>query len=678
MRKRMSLGRIAKIALDESGMTTVTVIAIISLIIALMTASILTVQSDRVGIVHRISRDRAVAVAEGGLNDYLWRLNKDHEYYLNYTHPAQGNDQSGQPNYVAFGNGEYHLTITPPSDSVPMVTVKSTARIKTASGAYLQRSITAQVRMRKFTDYIFMTDYEVVEGSNDIIWWKTGDVVDGPLHTNDNLNTSGTPWFKSEVTMTGILNATSGTPRFDAGYVEHSDDLTLPPTNTKIKDFATQGGYYYYGVTTIYLDGSSLNITNNDASGKTTGPTGNVSFPSNGVIYVDGLASAKYTAGNGDVYIRGTYQGKLTIGAKNIIYVTGDIRYMSASTDVLGLVADNYVYVNHYSQSAGDVTLAGTLHAMANSTFQSGTIVKAGAVATNSADTTGLGGTWTSTYVLSADRTLPSTPDVTLLGQVDALAGTKLKGSSLVKSGSIAMSATDKTNIGGTWTGTGPYTLSADITLPSATDVTLAGTVNLAIGSKFKGSSIIKSGSTATSATDRTNLGGTWNASSPYTLSADRTTTSVRTLQGTLDVTGATRIRTNSLLRTNTTCVNINDVYALGGNWTVTVPYTLQADRTLDGDVAPFNIEIDAAIAAVNHSFGFERYAEGSPKGVLTIKGSLTQKYRGPVGTFSGSTNVTGYSKNYSFDPRMVYLAPPHFIEPENSGFEIVTWNEGP
>jgi hypothetical protein len=672
MSAKTVINRIKNIGRDESGMTTVTVIAIISLIIALMTASVLTVQSDRVGIVHRVSRDKAIAAAEAGFNDYLWRLNKDHEYYLNYVHPAEGNDALGHPKYVTVGNGEYHLEITPPTDTVPMVTIKATGRAMTAAGVYLTRSITAQVRMRKFTDYIFMTEYEVVEGSNDLIWWKTGDVVDGPLHTNDNLNTSGTPWFKKKVTMTGILNDTAGTPRFDEGYVENSDELALPPTNSKIKDFAIQGGYYYYGVTTILLNGSSLNITNTDASGKTTGPTGNVSFPANGTIYVDGLASAKYTAGNGDIYIRGTYNGKLTVGAKNIIYVTGDIRYVNANTDILGLVGENYIYVNHYSQSAGDVTLQGILHATTTSTFRTGTIVKAGAVASNVTDTTGLGGTWVATYILSADRTTAA--DVTVAGTVNNLAGTKFKAASIIKSGTTATSVTDTTNIGGAWTGTGPYTLSADQTV--AGDVTLVGSVNAAVGTKYKLASIIKINSTATSATDRTNLGGTWIATSPYTLSGDRTTTTDRTLSGTLDVTSTTRIRTNSLLRSGTTCSNLNDVYALGGNWSGTGPYTLVTDRTLDGDVAPYNIEIDAAIAAVNHSFGFERYAEGTPKGFLTVKGSLTQKYRGPVGTFSGGSNVTGYTKAYTFDPRMVYIAPPHFIEPENSGYEIITWNE--
>lgn len=546
---------------EENGVTTITVIALISLIISMMTASILVVQSDRVGIVHRISRDKAIAVAEGGLNDYLWRLNKDHEYYLNYTHPAQGVNGSGQPNYVTSGSGEYHLDVTPPSDEVPMVTVKSIGRVKDGAGAYVQRSITAQVRMKRFTDYVFMTDFEVVESSGNELWWKTGDVVDGPLHTNDDLHTDGTPLFKSKVTMAGVLDRRNGTPTFEQGYEENSPELALPPTNLKIKDFAVQGGYYYYGQTTILMNGSSLIIVNNDTSGKTTGPKGSVSFPPNGVLYVDGLASAKYTAGNGDVYLRGSYSGKLTIGAANIIYATGDIKYIDEASDMLGLVSQNYVYVNHYSQGAGDVTLKGTLSAPANSRIKTGSILKAGTTCTN---------------------------------------------------------VNDKTALGGTWTGAGPYTLSTD-----------------------------------------------------------RTTSSDRILAGSLNVTAGTRLRTNSILKTDAICANIDDVDTIGGNWSGVGPYVLTGEKTLNGDVAPQNIEIDAAIAAVNHSFGFERYEEGDPKGTLTVRGSMTQKYRGPVAMFSGSINIHGYNKDYIFDPRMEYLTPPHFIEPANAGYEIVTWNEG-
>lgn len=97
-------------------------------------------------------------------------------------------------------------------------------------------------------------------------------------------------------------------------------------------------------------------------------------------------------------------------------------------------------------------------------------------------------------------------------------------------------------------------------------------------------------------------------------------------------------------------------------------------------DVAPYDITIHAAIFALNWSFEFESYDSGPPKGVITLCGSITQKYRGAVGTFSSwsGDRLTGYNKHYTHDPRMLYDTPPHFLEPVNAGWEIVTWREVP
>jgi hypothetical protein len=424
---------------SEKGISTPAAIGIVALVMLIMGASLTLVMGERMMVYRQSTTDKAVNVSEAGVNDYIWRLNKDNDYYLNYVHPAEGQD-----NWLAWGPGEYHLNITPPAGNVPMVTVESTGRVKGPTGAYVTRTITAKIRKRQFTNYIYITDNEMIEGTTTKIWWITGDVVDGPLHTNDNLHTDGQPHFMRAVTMSGTLDSRNGTPVFDQGYKEHADPVDFPATNLQLKTFAEQNGYYYYGETTITLNGTSLNIVNNDTSGRTTGPKGNVSMPANGVIYVDGNAGAKWSANNGDCYVSGNISGLLTIAARNIVYVTGDLRYNSPDNDMLGLVGENYVFVNHYSR-------------------------------------TGV-------------------------------------------------------------------------------------------------------------------------------------------------------------------------------------------------DVAPFDIRIDAAIVAVNHSFGFERYDEGSQKGTLTVFGSIAQKYRGPVGTFGAHS--TGYHKNYSFDARMEYNCPPHFLEPVNAGFEVISWQE--
>lgn len=434
----------------EKGSLTPTIIAVMAFLMLVLSAALALVEADRVFIFREQSADKALNIAEAGINDYLWHLNKDSLYYEKYTHPAQGQDELGNKRWVSYGGGYYHLEVTPPSGDVALVTVRAEGRVKNLSGGEVARAVKVQLRKRSFTNYVYLTDNETVEGTASKIWWISGDVANGPLHTNDDLHTSGQPHFTGSVTIVGHLDAQNGFPVFDEGYKEVADPVEFPATNLRLRDFAQTEGYYYYGETRITLSGSSLVITNSDRSGRTRGPTGEVSFPPNDVIYVDGLASSKGTHGNGDVYLSGTYSGRLTIAARNIIYLIGDVRYSNSETDMLGLVADNYIYINHFDRGRS-------------------------------------------------------------------------------------------------------------------------------------------------------------------------------------------------------------------GRYTV--------------DVAPDNVEIDAAIFALNHSFGFERYREGPPKGTVKIIGSIAQRYRGPVGTFgSDGRRQSGYAKDYYYDTRMAYETPPHFIEPANAGFEIISW----
>lgn len=389
---------------------------------------------------------KVLYVAESGANDYLWHLNKNPDYFKTTVHPAQGKDNLGNDRWKAFQDGYYHLEVSENTGTTG-VTVESTGRLQQGD-ITVTRTVRTIISKRSFTKYIYFTDHEVVEKTGDKIWFTTGDIIQGPLHSNDYIHISGAPVFKQKVTTGKTLDKQQGsTPSFEQGYEENVSQINMPPTNTDLKTWALAGGYYYYGTTTIdLLQDGTLNINNGNSQSK--GPTGIVSLPTNGIIYVDGLSDVKGTADNADVFVKGTLSGQLTIASKNIIYITGDITYHDSQADMLGLVAENYAYILHY------------------------------------------------------------------------------------------------------WSANG---------LP------------------------------------------------PY----------------------------------NT-------------------------------DVAPYNIEINAAIFAVNHSFGFESYDKGSRKGTITLCGSLAQRYRGPVGLI----NTTGYVKNYNYDQRMLYSEPPHFIEPLDAGFEISSWEE--
>jgi len=85
------------------------------------------------------------------------------------------------------------------------------------------------------------------------------------------------------------------------------------------------------------------------------------------------------------------------------------------------------------------------------------------------------------------------------------------------------------------------------------------------------------------------------------------------------------------------------------------------------------NPQIDAAILALNHSFLVNQYGTGSPLGTLDITGTVDEDWRGPVGTSNGSSIVTGYSKDYVYDPRFVYLSPPYYLNPGTASWGIAS-----
>jgi len=73
---------------------------------------------------------------------------------------------------------------------------------------------------------------------------------------------------------------------------------------------------------------------------------------------------------------------------------------------------------------------------------------------------------------------------------------------------------------------------------------------------------------------------------------------------------------------------------------------------------------VSAAMVSLQHSIGTQRYDYGASLGTLTIKGSITQLYRGVV-----KQGSSGYDKKYFYDQRLRYDSPPHFLNPTTSRF---------
>jgi hypothetical protein len=88
------------------------------------------------------------------------------------------------------------------------------------------------------------------------------------------------------------------------------------------------------------------------------------------------------------------------------------------------------------------------------------------------------------------------------------------------------------------------------------------------------------------------------------------------------------------------------------------------------------NLEIDAAILSLQHSFTVDDYPCGDAMANLTVKGAIAQKYRGAVGSSYSSGALTGYKKDYWYDDRFRYRSPPYFLDPVSASWRILRQNE--
>jgi hypothetical protein len=122
-----------------------------------------------------------------------------------------------------------------------------------------------------------------------------------------------------------------------------------------------------------------------------------------------------------------------------------------------------------------------------------------------------------------------------------------------------------------------------------------------------------------------------------------------------------------------------NTTAVLGGliaNNFVRVYHPVDFSNGCDNNGGPGNIQIDAAILALNHSFIVDNWYCGNALGTLTVNGAIAQKFRGPVGTFSGGSINSGYSKDYNYNDTLRYREPPYFVNPTDSPWKVIRQNE--
>jgi Tfp pilus assembly protein PilX len=377
----------------------------------------------------RASQDRkaAYAAAEAGLEYYLFQLARDNDYWSKCTTvppvaagvPAPINPEmkSDTPTprlwrqVSGTTDARFSIELLPANGSDACSTASpETTMLDSKSGTFrirstgesrgVRRSIVATFRRSSFLDYLYFTDYETADpltytsstdrtnAASQCVKYRASratwcrnitffgfDKIKGPLHTNDDLLTCGSPDFgvdkNDAIEISGPASdgwtqgsgsaCSAGTPDFLGTVRWPAPSLAVPTSNNKLKTFALANGYVFYGKTTIVFNDATgkLDVTYYD---KTTGVKKSDSLPPppNGVIYVDenarlggctpaidGPLEQDYAEGDGCAvaYVKGNYSTSMTIGSAADIVVSGDL--LRVGDPVLGLVATNFVRVKH-------------------------------------------------------------------------------------------------------------------------------------------------------------------------------------------------------------------------------------------------------------------------------------------------------------------------------------------
>lgn len=316
---------------------------------------------------HRqVAADKALNIAEAGINYYRWHLSTDPNDFQDGTGVSETYEHDfTDPQGGVIG--KFELTIDPPTDSDPIVTITSVG--STIQYPKVKRTVEAKFGRVSLTRFAFL--------HNSNIWFGNNVTVNGPVFSNGGIRQDGTNTStveSSKVTYTcGIESAcnppeekpgvwgngeidelwSSGVPRIDFDSIlvnfitmkssAQSSGLYLPPSGDQgyhlvFADDGTVDIYEVTGVNTIKgwsLEYGCVNLNEEIAS--QTG-VGSYSLVDNELIFVED-----------NVWVEGVVNGKTTVvsavfplGSFNpTIWIPNNLTYLDKDgTDKLGLVSE--------------------------------------------------------------------------------------------------------------------------------------------------------------------------------------------------------------------------------------------------------------------------------------------------------------------------------------------------
>jgi hypothetical protein len=163
------------------------ILSIIVAMVIIMTAVSDLVVSNISLVSNNIKSQKALNIAEAGINYYLWHLSHNSaDYKDGKTTPVVPDPQLGygpyEHNYVddnGVTSGTYTLWIKPVANST-IVDVRSIGKV---TGSNVMRTVQAQLGAPSFASYALVAD--------DALWFGANESANGPVHSNQGVRMDG-------------------------------------------------------------------------------------------------------------------------------------------------------------------------------------------------------------------------------------------------------------------------------------------------------------------------------------------------------------------------------------------------------------------------------------------------------------------------------------------------------
>lgn len=193
--------------------------------------------------------------------------------------------------------------------------------------------------------------YALWSRDNRQIYFKSGEVFDGPVHANNELWFSGNPEFLAAVTS----SASTYGGRTNDCIFHQGFRLGVPTDSMADVDFASlksAAALVLSGTTSLRFEGTNM-VVSNDDNGWTNR---RLPVPQSGAVYVQ--TSGRHA---GTVEVQGVLDGRLTVVADHDIRITDNLTYATdpaggrSSDDALGLIAGRNIAVERSFPNNGKI-----------------------------------------------------------------------------------------------------------------------------------------------------------------------------------------------------------------------------------------------------------------------------------------------------------------------------------